>query len=36
MEHDTAGHDLSLDEPEWLANIIKQWFNSDFSSTAGI
>ncbi|AKH38860.1 MULTISPECIES: alpha/beta fold hydrolase [Nitrosomonas] len=36
MQHDTAGHDLSLDEPEWLANIIKQWFNSDFSSTAGI
>ena len=25
--HDTAGHDLPLDEPEWLSNIIKQWFN---------
>lgn len=23
--HDTAGHDLPLDEPEWLVNIINQW-----------
>lgn len=23
--HDTAGHDLPLDEPEWLVNTISQW-----------
>ncbi|MDO8894795.1 MAG: alpha/beta hydrolase [Nitrosomonas sp.] len=26
MQHETAGHDLPLDEPEWLAHVIKQWF----------
>ncbi|MDV6343183.1 alpha/beta hydrolase [Nitrosomonas sp. Is37] len=36
VQHDTAGHDLPLDEPEWLANVIKQWFNPDLSSTAEI
>ena len=24
-QHDSAGHDLPLDEPEWLANAICQW-----------
>ncbi|MDP3282762.1 MAG: alpha/beta hydrolase, partial [Nitrosomonas sp.] len=28
MQHETAGHDLPLDEPEWLAGIIRQWFDS--------
>ena len=27
-QHHSAGHDLSLDEPEWLANIAKQWISS--------
>ena len=26
LQHETAGHDLPLDEPEWLAGAIKQWF----------
>lgn len=26
-EHESAGHDLPLDEPEWLAQRIKQWFD---------
>lgn len=26
VQHETAGHDLPLDEPEWLAGAIKQWF----------
>ncbi|MDP1550162.1 MAG: alpha/beta hydrolase, partial [Nitrosomonas sp.] len=25
-QHETAGHDLPLDETEWLAHVIKQWF----------
>lgn len=25
VEHERAGHDLPLDEPEWLTSIIKQW-----------
>lgn len=25
VTHKTAGHDLPLDEPAWLANIIKNW-----------
>lgn len=24
-EHPTAGHDLPLDEPQWLANVIADW-----------
>ncbi len=28
VQHETAGHDLPLDEPEWLAHVIKQWFDS--------
>ncbi|MFZ1852035.1 MAG: alpha/beta hydrolase [Nitrosomonas sp.] len=24
-QHETAGHDLPLDEPEWLAHVIVQW-----------
>ncbi len=27
LKHDTAGHDLPLDEPEWLACVISRWFN---------
>ena len=27
VQHKTAGHDLPLDEPEWLAGAIKQWFD---------
>ncbi len=27
LQHDTAGHDLPLDEPEWLACVIARWFN---------
>ncbi|MBK6959143.1 MAG: alpha/beta hydrolase [Nitrosomonas sp.] len=27
VQHETAGHDLPLDEPEWLAGAIKQWFD---------
>lgn len=27
VEHESAGHDLPLDEPEWLAQRIKQWFD---------
>lgn len=27
MQHKSAGHDLPLDEPEWLAGIIRQWFD---------
>lgn len=27
VQHETAGHDLPLDEPEWLAKAIRQWFN---------
>ncbi|WP_305907009.1 alpha/beta hydrolase [Methylomarinum sp. Ch1-1] len=26
-QHDTAGHDLALDEPAWLADSIKQWLS---------
>ncbi|UJP05791.1 MAG: alpha/beta hydrolase [Nitrosomonas sp.] len=26
-EHASAGHDLPLDEPEWLAQVIRQWFD---------
>lgn len=25
IAHETAGHDLPLDEPEWLVNTISQW-----------
>lgn len=28
VQHETAGHDLPLDEPEWLAHVIQQWFDS--------
>ena len=27
VQHATAGHDLPLDEPEWLANMIDAWFH---------
>lgn len=27
VQHETAGHDLPLDEPEWLVGVIKQWFD---------
>ncbi len=29
MQHETAGHDLPLDEPEWLANALKQWLRAN-------
>ena len=25
VQHDTAGHDLPLDEPEWLVDVIHRW-----------
>ena len=25
LQHDTAGHDLPLDDPEWLAGVIHKW-----------
>lgn len=28
VEHESAGHDLPLDEPEWLAEVIQRWFSS--------
>lgn len=28
VTHKTAGHDLPLDEPEWLANTIKNWLRN--------
>jgi len=28
QQHDTAGHDLPLDEPQWLAQTIYQWHKS--------
>ena len=31
IQHETAGHDLPLDEPEWLAQVIKQWFDSEIN-----
>ncbi len=33
VQHETAGHDLPLDEPEWLAQVIKQWFDSAINQT---
>ena len=27
VEHEFAGHDLPLDEPEWVVQRIKQWFD---------
>lgn len=33
ISHDTAGHDLPLDEPEWLANTIRQWTDNLFHSS---
>lgn len=27
IEHESAGHDLPLDEPEWLIQIIWRWFD---------
>ncbi len=26
--HQSAGHDLPLDDPEWLATLIRQWFDA--------
>ncbi len=28
IEHESAGHDLPLDEPGWLVNSMRQWFYS--------
>ncbi|MBS0588216.1 MAG: alpha/beta hydrolase [Proteobacteria bacterium] len=28
VEHGSAGHDLPLDEPEWLVQTIRQWFDT--------
>ncbi len=28
-QHDTAGHDLSLDDPQWLSQVIEQWIVHD-------
>lgn len=25
VEHESAGHDLPLDEPEWLTEVVKRW-----------
>ncbi|WP_293007639.1 alpha/beta hydrolase [Nitrosomonas sp.] len=30
IQHESAGHDLPLDEPIWLINVIKQWAASNF------
>ncbi|UJP01727.1 MAG: alpha/beta hydrolase [Nitrosomonas sp.] len=27
VEHESAGHDLPLDEPEWLTEAVKRWIN---------
>lgn len=27
QQHETAGHDLSLDDPQWLADIIQRWIS---------
>ncbi|MGG7056637.1 alpha/beta fold hydrolase, partial [Nitrosomonas sp. ANs5] len=35
IEHATAGHDLLLDEPEWLAHTVSQWFEPDSALFAG-
>ena len=35
IQHDAAGHDLTLDEPEWVARVISQWFNLDSASSNG-
>lgn len=31
VEHESAGHDLPLDESKWLAQNIRQWFNTTIS-----
>lgn len=28
VEHESAGHDLPLDEPQWLVQNIRQWFDA--------
>ncbi len=28
VQHESAGHDLPLDVPEWLAHVIKQWVDA--------
>lgn len=28
VEHESAGHDLPLDESEWLVQVIRNWFNT--------
>lgn len=33
ISHDTAGHDLPLDEPEWLVNAICQWVSKTLHSS---
>lgn len=30
-QHDTAGHDLPLDEPQWLLHVIEQWYAARLS-----
>ena len=27
LQHSTAGHDIPLDEPQWLLTVISEWFN---------
>jgi pimeloyl-ACP methyl ester carboxylesterase len=34
VQHESAGHDLPLDEPEWLASTIRAWFDPDSASIA--
>ncbi|MER0203373.1 MAG: alpha/beta hydrolase [Nitrosomonas sp.] len=31
VEHESAGHDLPLDEPEWVAQNIRHWFDTAIS-----
>ncbi|MBX3640656.1 MAG: alpha/beta hydrolase [Nitrosomonas sp.] len=31
IQHETAGHDLPLDEPEWLVDVIQAWTTSNSS-----
>lgn len=34
-QHESAGHDLPLDEPEWLVQIIRQWFDLEMNVKKG-
>ncbi|MDE2388866.1 MAG: alpha/beta hydrolase [Betaproteobacteria bacterium] len=35
VEHESAGHDLPLDEPEWLIQAIGRWFDYPSSAKKG-